>query len=371
MHTIARGGWRAPLQGYASAEASSRTMWCTARCASRPFAQPLQGKPALQPTCSCKIPAHCGAPPVLRALVGPAASLPPEPPCGAEYLPIAGHRQFCEDSVKLAYGEDSAVLKNKQVAMLQSLSGTGSCRCSPPPWCGDPACACSATACLFAGVWRGPAPAVVPHLACSNCCLLSHYQWRLSSEFQSSWLRMHFPSATLNTRCSVSAPPQAVFRVPGPLASECTLRPRTLNHCLPMRSMQAVCRVPGPLDPGIHHLHPHPHLVSCADLFFKDRCCRCRCSAAAACGGENRVCFHVCPRQAKRMLPCTGAHLNIWRGSQRLLLACQCIGACSQAWAPVPHCRANHLNIWRDAHVAIEQYPYYHPETRGLDFERM
>ncbi|PSC69059.1 aspartate aminotransferase isoform B [Micractinium conductrix] len=45
-----------------------------------------------------------------------------------EYLPIGGHRQFCEDSVRLAYGEHAEVIKGKQVAMLQSLSGTGSCR---------------------------------------------------------------------------------------------------------------------------------------------------------------------------------------------------------------------------------------------------
>ncbi len=55
----------------------------------------------------------------------------PRPPCPwplQEYLPIGGHRQFCEDSVKLAYGEDAEVLAGKQVAMIQSLSGTGSCR---------------------------------------------------------------------------------------------------------------------------------------------------------------------------------------------------------------------------------------------------
>lgn len=32
------------------------------------------------------------------------------------------------ESVKLAYGEDSPVVANKQVAAVQSLSGTGSCR---------------------------------------------------------------------------------------------------------------------------------------------------------------------------------------------------------------------------------------------------
>lgn len=62
----------------------------------------------------------------------------PTPHAPQEYLPIGGHRQFCEDSVKLAYGEDSGVVRGKQVAAIQSLSGTGSCRqaCShrsPPP----------------------------------------------------------------------------------------------------------------------------------------------------------------------------------------------------------------------------------------------
>lgn len=39
-----------------------------------------------------------------------------------------GLRDFNTESVKLAYGEDSPVLANKQVAAVQSLSGTGSCR---------------------------------------------------------------------------------------------------------------------------------------------------------------------------------------------------------------------------------------------------
>lgn len=45
-----------------------------------------------------------------------------------EYLPIGGLREFVAESVKLAYGEDSPVVANKQVAAVQSLSGTGSCR---------------------------------------------------------------------------------------------------------------------------------------------------------------------------------------------------------------------------------------------------
>lgn len=37
---------------------------------------------------------------------------------------------------------------------------------------------------------------------------------------------------------------------------------------------------------------------------------------------------------------------------------------------PLP-ARANHHNIVRDAHVEGVTYPYYRPETRGLDFEGM
>lgn len=32
---------------------------------------------------------------------------------------------------------------------------------------------------------------------------------------------------------------------------------------------------------------------------------------------------------------------------------------------------SNHLNIIRDAGLTHEEYPYFHPETRGLDFEGM
>lgn len=69
------------------------------------------------------------APPLEPVPAAPAVpQLPARPLAPAEYLPIGGHRQFCEDSVRLAYGDDSPVIKGKQVAMLQSLSGTGSCR---------------------------------------------------------------------------------------------------------------------------------------------------------------------------------------------------------------------------------------------------
>ncbi|GAB4819045.1 hypothetical protein N2152v2_006091 [Parachlorella kessleri] len=65
-----------------------------------------------------------------------------------EYLPIGGHRQggsvvgseaepgstgavakpFCQDSIALVYGADALPVKNKTVAMVQALSGTGGCR---------------------------------------------------------------------------------------------------------------------------------------------------------------------------------------------------------------------------------------------------
>ncbi|KAJ9507169.1 hypothetical protein QJQ45_004834 [Haematococcus lacustris] len=45
-----------------------------------------------------------------------------------EYLPIAGMRDFVVESMKLAFGEDASVIKDKRVAAIQMLSGTGSCR---------------------------------------------------------------------------------------------------------------------------------------------------------------------------------------------------------------------------------------------------
>ena len=45
-----------------------------------------------------------------------------------EYLPMGGLKDFCDHSIKLAYGEESDVVKGDRVAAVQSLSGTGSCR---------------------------------------------------------------------------------------------------------------------------------------------------------------------------------------------------------------------------------------------------
>ncbi len=45
-----------------------------------------------------------------------------------EYLPIGGHREFCNESVKLAYGDNAKAIGDARVAAVQTLSGTGACR---------------------------------------------------------------------------------------------------------------------------------------------------------------------------------------------------------------------------------------------------
>lgn len=45
-----------------------------------------------------------------------------------EYLPMGGSVKMNEESIKLAYGENADVLKDKRVAAIQTLSGTGACR---------------------------------------------------------------------------------------------------------------------------------------------------------------------------------------------------------------------------------------------------
>lgn len=56
--------------------------------------------------------------PILRPLRRPAQ----------EYLGQAGVPAFCRGSAKLAFGEDSPVLKEGRNATVQGLSGTGSLR---------------------------------------------------------------------------------------------------------------------------------------------------------------------------------------------------------------------------------------------------
>ncbi|XP_047176989.1 aspartate aminotransferase, mitochondrial [Vigna umbellata] len=45
-----------------------------------------------------------------------------------EYLPIGGSIKMVEESLKLAYGDNSEFIKDKRIAAVQALSGTGACR---------------------------------------------------------------------------------------------------------------------------------------------------------------------------------------------------------------------------------------------------
>lgn len=45
-----------------------------------------------------------------------------------EYLPIGGSIKMIEESLKLAYGDDSELIKDRRIAAVQTLSGTGACR---------------------------------------------------------------------------------------------------------------------------------------------------------------------------------------------------------------------------------------------------
>ncbi|KAJ0462081.1 putative aspartate transaminase [Helianthus annuus] len=45
-----------------------------------------------------------------------------------EYLPMGGCNNMVEETLKLAYGEHSDLIKDKRIAAIQALSGTGACR---------------------------------------------------------------------------------------------------------------------------------------------------------------------------------------------------------------------------------------------------
>ncbi|KAG7011992.1 Aspartate aminotransferase, mitochondrial [Cucurbita argyrosperma subsp. argyrosperma] len=45
-----------------------------------------------------------------------------------EYLPMGGSANMVEETLKLAYGDNSDFVKDKRIAAIQSLSGTGACR---------------------------------------------------------------------------------------------------------------------------------------------------------------------------------------------------------------------------------------------------
>lgn len=41
---------------------------------------------------------------------------------------MGGSNKMVEETLKLAYGEDSDLIKDKRIAAIQALSGTGACR---------------------------------------------------------------------------------------------------------------------------------------------------------------------------------------------------------------------------------------------------
>lgn len=45
-----------------------------------------------------------------------------------EYLPMGGSNHMVEETLKLAYGDNSEFIKDKRIAAVQALSGTGACR---------------------------------------------------------------------------------------------------------------------------------------------------------------------------------------------------------------------------------------------------
>ncbi|KAF5199997.1 Aspartate aminotransferase protein [Thalictrum thalictroides] len=45
-----------------------------------------------------------------------------------EYLPMGGSVKMVDETLKLAYGENSDLIKEKRIAAVQALSGTGACR---------------------------------------------------------------------------------------------------------------------------------------------------------------------------------------------------------------------------------------------------
>jgi aspartate aminotransferase len=70
---------------------------------------------------------EAGAPSVLKS-VSIAKERLYKSTCNHEYASISGVQSFIDESVKFAYGADSDLIKNGQIAAVQALSGTGACR---------------------------------------------------------------------------------------------------------------------------------------------------------------------------------------------------------------------------------------------------
>jgi hypothetical protein len=158
-----------------------------------------------------------------------------------EYLPIGGHRPFCEESVALAYGADALPVREKTMAMVQSLSGTGACRWAAAA--GDDA--------GRAGV--GALDGGARH--CSAGRLPAAWSQAASGARQ----------ARQGVGATAWAPPAG--RVLHPLNAVCMpcctsqspAGPPRLPFLPPFAPLQAVCRVPAALH-GRADLHPDAHV---------------------------------------------------------------------------------------------------------------
>jgi aspartate/tyrosine/aromatic aminotransferase len=71
---------------------------------------------------------EAGKPVVLRVVHDAEERILADPAGNHEYLPIGGLPEFCRAAAELAYGKDSPALAEGRIAILQSLSGTGSLR---------------------------------------------------------------------------------------------------------------------------------------------------------------------------------------------------------------------------------------------------
>ena len=124
-----------------------------------------------------------------------------------EYLPIGGSKAFNDLSVRLAYGDDAACIKEGRVAAVQSLSGTGvppaCCNaailqkigCRLPQHCPACACACTSPKCAVPSYAQGAGFAILGTLyALQHCCVTRHCivcragSCRLMAEFMARFL---------------------------------------------------------------------------------------------------------------------------------------------------------------------------------------
>lgn len=71
---------------------------------------------------------EAGKPVILEVVKEAEERLLKDPSSNHEYLPIGGIPEFCAASAELAFGSDSAALREGRNATIQSLSGTGSLR---------------------------------------------------------------------------------------------------------------------------------------------------------------------------------------------------------------------------------------------------